>query len=130
MLKAETPYPYVGSYGLLVDMDEPAPQSCELVRILWRREDHVAVSFPLRDDARGTKRVDPADLIDATALNDVERAEMFELERMLAHGTLRSKTQQRQRARRDALRRRNIHAPILKRLLRDAAARAAFCEAA
>jgi hypothetical protein len=121
MLSNQTPFPYPGSYALLVDPDAPAPQPNELVRINWRREGWAMVSFPLRDGASGNKVVAFADLIDATPLSAEETREFHELDRGLGGRDPRnfSKGQRARAARRDALRRRIVHAPLLERRMRD-----------
>jgi hypothetical protein len=123
MLSPETPFPYVGSYALFVDPDAPPPQADELVRINWRREGFAMVSFPLRDGASGNKTVPFADLIDATPLSSEEAREFHDLDRALFGRSLRTAKQKREAARRDALRRRTIYAPLLERLLRKARAK-------
>jgi hypothetical protein len=120
MLSPETPFPYVGSYALFEDPDAPPPQPTELVRILWRREGFAMVSFPLRDGAGGNKTVAADALTDATPLTDGEQREFHDLDRDLAGRSLRTVKQRRQVARRDALKRRAIYAPLLARLLRQA----------
>ncbi len=89
MLTPETPFPYAGSYALLVDPDAAAPQAAELVRILARRPSEqgvfAMVSFPLRADASGNKVVAEAELIDATPLTQAEAREFHDLDREL-HG--------------------------------------------
>lgn len=90
MLASAAPFPQVGSYALLIDMDQPAPQPAELVRIQFRHLAHppesglVTVAFPLRNGADGTKRVRLTDLIDATPLTSAESREMTDLRRELA----------------------------------------------
>jgi hypothetical protein len=125
MLNPETPFPYVGSYALYVDMDQPAPQREELVRIMWRSERMVAVSFPLRSGAGGNKAVLDIGLIDATPLSFEETREFHDLDRALFGRSLRTKRQQAANARRVALQRRAIWAPYMKRLLREMCARSA-----
>lgn len=124
MLQQQTPFPYVGSYALLIDPDARAPQAAELVRIQMRREGEVVVSFPLRDGAAGNKRVDPALLIDATPLTSAEAREFHDLDRALAGRSLRTPKQKRDKARRDALHQRIVYGPALDRLLRFAGIRA------
>jgi hypothetical protein len=134
MLSPETPFPYVGSYALYCDPDAEPPQADELVRINWRREGFAMVSFPLRDGASGNKTVPFADLIDATPLSSEEAREFHDLDRALfgrvdgavgkdGRRTRLSAKQKREAARRDALRRRTIYAPLLERLLRKARAK-------
>lgn len=118
MLQPQTPFPHVGSYALLVDTDTPTPADVELVRIQWRRESEIVVSFPLRDGASGTKRVDPAQLIDASPLTTAEAREFKELDRALFGRSLRTPKQKRDKARRDALHLRIIYGPVLDRQLR------------
>lgn len=125
MLAPETPYPYVGSYAMLVDLDQPGTQAAELVRIQWRRLNETVVSFPLRDGAAGTKRVDPEQLIDATPLTPAEAREYHDLDRALAGRSGRTPKQKAMIARRDALRTRMIYAPVLARLLEEARGRGA-----
>jgi hypothetical protein len=124
MLNSPTPFPYVGSYALLVDRDAPPPQADELVRILnrrWKRigEAVALVAFPLRDGAGGNKEVPEGQLIDATPLTPAEQREFHDLDRLVCS---RSASWCRRHkaaiARRDALKRRMIYAPHLDRLLR------------
>jgi hypothetical protein len=135
MLTPGTPFPYVGSYALYCDPDAEPPQADELVRINWRRsersvgeggrsieQEFCMVSFPLRDGASGNKTVPFADLIDATPLSSEEAREFHDLDRALFGRSLRTAKQKREAARRDALRRRTIYAPLLERLLRRARA--------
>lgn len=121
MLSNETPFPYPGSYGLLIDPDAPAPQPNELVRINWRREGWAMVSFPLRGGASGNKVIAAGDLIDATPLTADEEREFHESDRALAGRDPRnfSKRQRWLKARRDLFRLRMIHAPVMERLMRD-----------
>jgi L-2-hydroxyglutarate oxidase LhgO len=120
MLHPETPFPYVGSYALL----EHEGQN-QLVRIVFRREGEVVVGLPLKDGASGNLRVAPDALIDATPLTAEEAREFHDLDRALAGRSLRTPKQKAMVARRDALRRRMIHAPIVERLLREAGMRRA-----
>lgn len=123
MLSPATPFPYVGSYALYEDPDQPAPQRTELVRILARRPDHDAayamVSFPLREGASGNKMVPEAALIDGTPLTDAEAREFHDLDRDLAGRTLRTKRQKHRGARRDALKGRMIWSRYLARQLAE-----------
>jgi hypothetical protein len=114
LLTPETPFPHVGSYALLEREGRD-----QLVRIQWRRENEIVVSFPLRDGASGTLRVDPADLIDATPLTPAEEREFHDLDRSLRGSSLRTPKQKARLARRDALRKRMIVAPIAARLMRQ-----------
>jgi hypothetical protein len=124
MLNAETPFPYVGSHALLNDMDLPAPQPTELVRIQWRREGFAMVAFPLRDGASGNKVV-PADaLVDATPLTGEEQREFHDLDRALFGRSLKTPKQKRLKARRDELKLRMVFGPMMERLLREARAKA------
>jgi hypothetical protein len=120
MLSPETPFPYNGSYALLVDTDRPeSEQRSELVRINWRREGFVMVSFPLREGASGNKTVAFADLIDGTPLSAEEEREFHDLDRGLAGRSLRTAKQKRDKARRDALRERMIYSRFLARALAE-----------
>jgi hypothetical protein len=128
MLQSPTPYPYPGSYALYVDTDLPeSEQRLELVRINWRQATIVQVlamvSFPLRDGASGNKTVRADDLIDGTPLTAEETREFHDLDRGLAGRSMRTAKQKAQGARRDALRKRILNAPVLARLLREAAAK-------
>jgi hypothetical protein len=128
MLSNETTFPYPGSYALLIDEDAPPPTPDELVRINWRQirdsgsgaAEVAMVSFPLREGASGNKIVPFAQLIDATPLTAEERREFHDLDRALDGRDPRnfSKAQRWRAARRDALRRRMVHAPVMERLLR------------
>lgn len=121
MLIPETPFPYPGSYALHVDTDlAPQQQQAELVRIMWRREGQVAVSFPLRLNASGNKVIAADALIDATPLTAAEALEFHDLDRSLAGRSLRTAKQKRQAARRDALKQHVVWAPHMERLLRRA----------
>jgi hypothetical protein len=120
MLQQQTPYPYVGSFALLIDPDAAAPQAAELVRIQWRREGHVMVSFPLRDGASGNKVVPADQLIDASALTTEEAHEFHDLDRQLAGRSLRTARQKAMKLRRDALHQRMVYEPVMLRLLRQA----------
>jgi hypothetical protein len=150
MLTPETPFPYVGSYALHIDMDQPAPQAAELVRIHWRRTErsvdragrstaravgqdgraneteYVMVSFPLRDGAGGNKVVAAAALIDATPLDGAETREFHDLDRLLRGRSPRKGSGlARKAARRDALKARMLWAPFLARRLGEHRARQA-----
>lgn len=125
MLTPETAFPYVGSYAVYVDLDQPPPQRDELVRIQWRREGWAMVAFPLRDGASGNKTVAAADLIDGTPLTHEEKRELVELDRALFGRSLRTPRQKALKARRDALQSRAIWEPHLTRLLREHRARQA-----
>lgn len=118
MLTTETPFPYVGSYALLEHEGRD-----QLVRIQWRSESEIVVSFPLRDGAGGTLRVAPDRLVDGAPLTSAEQREFHDLDRALAGRSLRTPKQKREAARREALRQRIICAPLMARLLREARAR-------
>lgn len=131
MLAPDATYPYPGSYALLNDLDLPAPQPTELVRIMWRRVDatgrgFVAVSFPMRDGASGNKVVPAETLIDGTPLTTEEQREYHDLDRALGDRDPRnfSKRQRVRAARRDALKQRMIWVPFLAERLRDMRQRA------
>lgn len=142
MLNAETPFPNVGSYALTVDpVTGLDAGQVELVRILEAPPGGlVLVSFPLRDNAGGTKRIAPSELIDGTPLTGAEGREMIDLERELRQrGPVgkdgrATKARVRGRAakqlRHDALRQRAIWAPHLRLLLVEAARREARRRAA
>src|SRR4051812_41677412 len=110
MLSHETPYPYVGSYALYSDPEQPYPPPTELVRVQWRREGFAMVSFPLRDGAAGNKVVAFAELIDGTALDAGEQREFHDLDRLIRgrQPADLSKTQRAKAKRRDALKNRMI----------------------
>lgn len=126
MLHNATPFPFVGSYALLIDTDQPPEhQQAELVRIL-KRDVHpaalgavlmVVVSFPLRAGASGTKTVALEDLIDGTPLDGIEQRELADLQRDTRQRLRPNKAKV---ARREVLRQRAIWSPILARRLRDA----------
>ena len=125
MLSAETPFPQVGSYALLVDRDlPPERQRAELVRIQYRHlampgdSALVTVAFPLRGGADGTKRVPLAELIDGTPLASVESRRMTDLRRELAGSRVRGRKAK--DALYQALRTRAIWAPHFERLLSEA----------
>jgi hypothetical protein len=124
MLASPTPYPYVGSYALL------ETERLELVRVIARRAAFALIAFPLRDGASGNMEVPESDLIDATPLTAEEQREFHDLDRHLAGRSLRTPKQKREAARRDVLRLRIIHGPILLRLLRQMRAQAAMRRAA
>jgi hypothetical protein len=130
MLTPETPYPYPGSYALFIDRDLPESQQHEeLVRIMWRRADDdgswVAVSFPQRAGASGTKVVPAGELIDATPLSGPEAVEFHNLDRHLFGRTsFRSKRLKAMKARRETLHSRAVWAPHMARLLRQVRASA------
>jgi hypothetical protein len=121
MLSSPTPFPYVGSYALIEHEGANT-----LARIVMRRADEVVVGLPLREGAAGNLRVSPGQLIDATPLSGEETREFHDLDRGLAGRERRnlSKAQRIRAARRDALRRRIVFAPIMERLLREVGARA------
>lgn len=138
MLTPETAFPYVGSYAVYVDLDQPPPQRDELVRIQGRRTERTVgeggrstetgfamVAFPLRDGASGNKTIAAAELIDGTPLTHDEKRELADLERALFGRSLTTPKQKRLAARRDALRSRAIWEPHLTRLLREHRARQA-----
>lgn len=120
MLASAAPFPQVGSYALLIDMDQPAPQPAELVRIQFRHLAHppesgvVTVAFPLRNGADGTKRVRLTDLIDATPLSSAESREMTDLRRELTGQRVRGRKVK--AARYEALRDRAVWAPHFTRI--------------
>lgn len=135
MLTPETPFPYPGSYALHTDLDLPAPQPTELVRIQWRRVDSegrgfVAVSFPMRNGASGNKVV-PADaVVDATELSAEEQREFHQLDRGLRGRSGRTKRQKAEIARRDALKERMIWSRFIAPKLREMRERDALRKAA
>jgi hypothetical protein len=118
MLQPPTPYPYAGSYALLEHEGRT-----QLARILYRREGEFVISLPLKADASGNLRVDPADLIDGTPLTAEETREFHDLDRALAGRSLRTPKQKRQAARRDALKARLIWSRFLDHKLRELEAR-------
>jgi hypothetical protein len=128
MLNQETSFPYVGSYALFEDRDQPRPAT-ELVRIIGRRNtrdgEETLVSFPLRDGASGNRAVPFAELIDATPLTNAEEREFHELDRLIAgrppsdlSRSLRAKAK-----RRNALKARLIWSRFMAQKLRDLRAR-------
>jgi hypothetical protein len=124
MLDAPTPFPNIGSYGLLIDEDEPAPQAAELVRIIACRFDGdgaaiALLSFPLREGARGNKEVPLDALIDATPLTIEEQREFHDLDRQLFGRTsFRSKGLKAKEERRETLKRRILWGPFFDRKLK------------
>lgn len=90
MLQVATPFPHVGSYALFIDDRLPiGEQRAELVRIMRRpticeRGGDVAVAFPLRTGASGSRLVDDARLIDGTPLTKAEERELADLQRYVA----------------------------------------------
>jgi hypothetical protein len=119
MLDSPTPFPYVGSY-CLAELDGEH----QLARILARRvtpdnEARALIGFPLRDGATGNREVAESELIDASPLTADEEREFHDLDRALFGRTqFRTDRQKRDKARRDALRRRIVFGPILDRLMR------------
>lgn len=133
MLSPDAPFPYVGSYALLIDSDLPkSAQRAELVRIMWRRlvpeapgqpaHEEVSVSFPLRAGACGNKLVPFAELINPTPLDDAEKRELTDLQRHLAGRVNLSPKLKVKLARVHALRQRLIWSQVAKGLLERAVA--------
>ena len=124
MLKVPTPFPQVGSYALMLDDVLPVEQQrAELVRIIERdppdarqmyRDHQVAIAFPLRVGSTGHRRVAIGQLIDATELTGGEAAELQQLHRYL--GT-RKRPMKAKVERAEALQRRAVSAPIMRREL-------------
>ena len=84
MLRTPTPYPQVGSFALLVDVNLPVGQQrVELVRVMRLGVSTAAVAFPLRAGATGNTTVALADLIDGTPLTAAEEAVAERLEASL-----------------------------------------------
>jgi hypothetical protein len=123
MLIPETPFPHAGSYALLVDPGARPPQPAELVRILARETMRILVGFPLRDGASGNKAVGKDDLIDASPLTPAEEREYHDLDRELRGREIRTPRLKKLQARRAELRVRMIYAPLMARLIRQAATR-------
>lgn len=119
MLKVPAPFPQVGSYGLLVDLNQPPPQSAELVRIM-RRDDfrgQVSVAFPLRAGACGNRIVAASELIDATPLTKAEERELTDLQRHLVGRTRMTPKLRAMNTRAHDLKARQIFGIILEREL-------------
>lgn len=120
MLKARQPFPQAGSYALYEG--EGAQEPARLLNLL--RGDYVQISLVERPEASGYRTVRMADLVEADPLGAVERNEMRVLSAKL-HGRKRPRARDVAKrtefdadlARHEALRRRDIHAPILDRLL-------------
>lgn len=119
MLSSPTPFPYVGSYALFEH-----DGAHTLARIVMRREGELVIGLPTVDGASGNLRVTPDRLIDATPLTAAETREFHDLDRQLAGrspDSLRRSTRLKAMiGRRDALKRRLMHAPVMDRLLREA----------
>ena len=125
MLNAETPFPNPGSYALTVDpVSGLDAAQVELVRILEAPPGGlVLVSFPLRDNAGGTKRIAASELIDATPLTGAEGKEIIDLDRELRGSRVTKRAEK--RLRHDALHSRAVWAPHMRLLLVEAARREA-----
>jgi hypothetical protein len=127
MLDAPTPFPTIGSYALLIDQDQPAPQEAELVRIIgcrFPKDGPVALlAFPLREGASGNKEVPLASLTDATPLSIEEQREFHVLDRELFGRTIRTQKQKEKEARRTELKRRTLWGPFFNKALREMRAR-------
>ena len=114
MLKIPAPFPQVGSFALLIDMNQPAPQRAELVRILERtypQGSGATVSFPLRTGASGYNTVPLAGLIDGTPLTSEESAE---LDALRSHLSQQTRPNRKKIERAEALRRRQIYSDAMR----------------
>ena len=123
MLDPATPFPHVGSYALLIDEDKPlGEQRVELIRILRHNpqlQTEAFVSFPLREGASGNMTARFSAIIDATPLTGAEGREMVDLGRELRGSRVRDRAKK--EARRDALESRARWAPLMLRLIDQAA---------
>lgn len=126
MLATPAPFPFPGSYALLVDPLLPlAERRAELARILERGASVALIALPLREGAGGNRRVPIGDLLDGTELTPVEAREMVDLARALAGCSGRTSKQKEQRTRYDRLRARCIWSGPLRRQLDRLSARQA-----
>jgi hypothetical protein len=112
MLKTPTPYPQVGSYGLVDHEGE-----LRLARIIARDGERATIALPTRFGAGGNLTLDLAQVQDGTSLSDQEQAEYAELERRLAGA---ARPRKADLARFEALRLRSIRSDTLASKMRQA----------
>lgn len=119
MIKAPSPFPHVGSYALLIDVEQPVElRRAELARIFSLVEVEgtatlVNISLPLRTGASGTKVVELSDLIDGTPLSREEMRELADLDSALQGRKLRTPKLKAAHERCEALRHRLCFSQVL-----------------
>lgn len=85
MLRTPAPFPYPGSFALLIDKELPVErQRAELARVIRIDSGDVtnwaSIALPLRVGASGNRVVPLGDLIDATPLTRAEDVELRALQ--------------------------------------------------
>jgi hypothetical protein len=119
MLPTEAPFPYAGSYCLVEH--EGRDQLARIINRAWFNGGARAlISLPLRPDAGGNRWVAESELIHATGLSAEEAREFHDLDRLIfARSISWRRKHKAELARRDALKRRMIVAPLMRQLLRS-----------